>query len=274
VRSKPIEESILEPNRETWGGARFLLLAVIVAAGCGPETARPVPAPGEAIAPPAGVGAVGTDQFARRREEMVLGLEAVVKDRRVLDAMRIVPRHEFIPEPLRSRSYVNTPLGIQENQTISSPEIVALMTEALALTGSEKVLEIGTGSGYQAAVLGELVPEVYSVEIRPTLVQTARSTLDRLRSAGILHFKKLEVIEGNGWNGHKAQEPYDCIIVTAAPRTVPTELINQLKPGGRMVIPVGDFHQELQLIMKDAEGKFTTRNILPVRFVPMVGGER
>ncbi len=274
MRVEVFRESTVERTREARGAIRCLLLAAGFAAGCSPEASRPVP--GVAGPPPPTVAARerSADEFARQREEMVLGLQAVVKDRRVLEAMKIVPRHEFIPEPLRSRSYVNTPLGIEENQTISAPDIVALMTEALALIGSEKVLEIGTGSGYQAAVLGELVPEVYSVEIRPALVETARRTLDRLRRGGILHYKKLEVIEGDGWNGHKAQEPYDCIIVTAAPRTVPTELINQLKPGGRMVIPVGDFHQELQLIMKGADGKFTTRNILPVRFVPMVGGEK
>jgi protein-L-isoaspartate(D-aspartate) O-methyltransferase len=214
------------------------------------------------------------DEFARQREQLMRSLEEVVKDRSILEVMGRIPRHEFVPQPLRARSYVNTALPIQESQTISAPDVVALMTRELALQGTERVLEIGTGSGYQAAVLGELVPEVYSVEIRPALAAQARKTLEDLHHRGILRYKKIEVIVGDGYQGYQQAAPYDAIIVTAAPRQVPVELINQLKPGGRMVIPVGDFYQELQLIQKSADGKsFSTRNVLAVRFVPMVTGQ-
>jgi protein-L-isoaspartate(D-aspartate) O-methyltransferase len=244
--------------------AAALSVSVALLAGC-PE--RPAP---EAPPPQKAGGPEQADGFEPQREEMVKALSAVVKDARVLDAMRRVPRHEFVPPGQRSRSYVNTPLPIPENQTISAPEIVAIMTEALDLKGTEKVLEIGTGSGYQAAVLGELVPEVYTVEIRPTLATSARKTLESLKERGVLHYKRIEVIAADGYGGHKPAAPYDRIIVTAAPRQVPMELINQLKPGGRMVIPVGDFNQELQLITKGADGTHFTQDILPVRFVPMV----
>ncbi len=216
-------------------------------------------------------GKVVPDAFTREREEMVRALSTAVKDRRVLEAMRRIPRHEFVPPSHRSRSYVpNTPLPIAENQTISAPDIVAIMTEALALTGNEKVLEIGTGSGYQAAVLGELAREVYSLEVRSALAESARKRLEDLRDRGILNYKKIEVIFGDGFKGYPPAAPYDRIIVTAAPRQVPTELINQLGPGGRMVIPVGDFYQELQLITKKEDGTLATQSMLPVRFVPMV----
>lgn len=251
-----------------------LLAFLLVAAGCS-RNAAPPPPQGAPQGMPQGVGAdAPADAFSRQRDEMVDALRAVVKDPRVLEAMRRVPRHEFVAPPLRQRSYVvNTPLQILENQTISAPDIVALMTEVLALGGSERVLEIGTGSGYQAAVLGELVPEVYSVEIRPALAQNARRTLEDLRRRKILNYRKLEVIVGDGFRGYAPAAPYDAIIVTAAPRQVPTELLNQLKPLGRMVIPVGDFVQELQLIQKAEDGSLSTRSIIPVRFVPMVGGE-
>ena len=215
-----------------------------------------------------------TDEFARARGEMVKALREIPElagGERVLAAMGRVPRHEFVPRAFQSRAYVNTALPILEEQTISQPEIVAVMTHALALKGDERVLEIGTGSGYQAAVLGELVPEVYTIEIRPALAASARKTLESLRQKGVLHWKTLQVIEGDGFQGYAKAAPYDAIIVTAAPRQVPTELINQLKPGGRMVIPVGDFHQELQLITKGPDGAHFTQNMLPVRFVPMIG---
>ncbi len=256
--------------------AALAALAAAGLAGCRgtdppppPVSAAPAPAP----APSPAASAAAKDEFVRQREEMVQAVAEVVKDKRVLDAMRRVPRHEFVPPAQRSRSYVNIPLPINENQTISQPEIVGIMTEALALKGTERVLEIGTGSGYQAAVLGELVPEVYSVEIRRKLAEDARKTLESLRDKGVLRYRKIEVIAGDGYDGYAPAAPYDCIMVTAAPRQVPTELINQLKPGGRMVIPVGDFQQELQLITKAADGTRITQAMLPVRFVPMVRSE-
>jgi len=235
--------------------AAAVLLLGMVAGGCEQQPSHPGPeisekSPRNTPPPP--------DEFSSRREQMVRELSLVVKDRRVLDAMRRVPRHDFIPPSHRSRSYVsNTPLPIGEDQTISAPDIVAIMTEALALEGNERVLEIGTGSRYQAAVLGALAAEVYSVEVRPALAESARKRLKNLRERGILSYRKLEVIVGDGFMGYRDAAPYDRIIVTAAPRQVPTELINQLKPGGRMVIPVGDFYQELQLITKNEDGPRT-----------------
>jgi len=189
----------------------------------------------------------------------------------VLDALRVVPRHEFVPSEVREKSYENHPLPIPENQTISQPYIVALMTQFLDLKGSEKVLEIGTGSGYQAAILGEMAAEVYTVEIRPQLLEAAKKTLEDLKAKGILHWKKLVAVVGDGAKGYPPAAPYDAIIVTAAPRTIPVELLNQLKPGGRLVIPVGDFLQELQLIKKKDDGSYSEESIVPVRFVPLIG---
>ncbi len=201
--------------------------------------------------------------------------EGEIDDARVLKAMSQVPRHEFIEEKYQDRAYnVNTPIPIGDNQTISAPDIVAIMTQALELEPHHKVLEIGTGSGYQAAVLGELVKEIYSVEIRPTLARQARSLLNKLKSEGKLHFNKIEVIEGDGYKGFPDQAPYDAIIVTAAPKKIPVELQNQLKVGGRMIIPVGEFYQELQLLEKVDAGNgqttFKEKIIHAVRFVPMI----
>jgi protein-L-isoaspartate(D-aspartate) O-methyltransferase len=248
-----------------------LVVLFTLLAGC---SRAPGPSPAVYTDPALSQEEPAQDEFGRQREQMVKGLEEVVRDPPILEAMRRVPRHEFVPPALRGRSYVNTALPIQESQTISAPDVVALMTRELALKGTERVLEIGTGSGYQAAVLGELVPEVYTVEIRPALAAQARKTLEDLHRRGVLHYQKIEVIIGDGYQGYGSAAPYDAIIVTAAPRQVPVELINQLKPGGRMVIPVGDFYQELQLIEKSADGKsFSTRNVLAVRFVPMVTGQ-
>ncbi|MGQ9590918.1 MAG: protein-L-isoaspartate(D-aspartate) O-methyltransferase [Planctomycetota bacterium] len=232
--------------------------------------------------PPAEEGAArpGADEarFARERERMVEELvasasDAPIVDPKVIRALRTVPRHEFVPEEFRDQSYLNTPLPIPESQTISQPYIVALMTQLLALRGDEKVLEVGTGSGYQAAILGELAGEVYTVEIRPALAETARKKLLELRERGVLQFQKLEVVVGDGSRGHPPAAPYDAIIVTAAPERVPVELLNQLKPGGRLVVPVGgDYIQELQLIEKREDGSYAEKPIVPVRFVPLVEG--
>jgi protein-L-isoaspartate(D-aspartate) O-methyltransferase len=219
------------------------------------------------------------DNLAREREVMVRELasplnEAPITDQRVLNALRAVPRHEFVPAPYRAQSYENTPLPIGQGQTISQPYIVALMTQLLDLDGHEKVLEVGTGSGYQAAVLGELVGEVITIEIRPELLDEARKKLEDLKARGVLHWQKLVAVVGDGWKGYPPGAPYDAIVVTAAPREVPRALVDQLKPGGLLVIPVGDFFQELKLIRKLVDGSTDEKSIVPVRFVPLVDDPR
>jgi protein-L-isoaspartate(D-aspartate) O-methyltransferase len=187
-----------------------------------------------------------------------------IKSPRVLDAMRKVPRHEFVPESMRLGAYDDTPLPIGYNQTISQPYIVAYMTEALDLQPAHKVLEIGTGSGYQAAVLGELVTDVYTIEIVEPLAASARQTLKRLGYANV------HVRTGNGYLGWPEQAPFDRVMVTAAPDTVPPALVKQLKVGGLMAIPVGVGDQELR-ILRRTENELETLRTLPVRFVPMTG---
>lgn len=188
-----------------------------------------------------------------------------VKDERVLRAMRLVPRHEFVPEPWRGLAYTDQPLPIGEDQTISQPLVVAHMTEQLGLTGGERVLEIGTGSGYQAAILAEVAAEVYTIEIVPSLAARAARDLTRL-GYGDIHVR-----EGDGYRGWPEAAPFDAVIVTAAPDHVPQPLIDQLKPGGRMILPLGDADQDLVLIRKDENGKVTRKILYPVRFVPMTG---
>jgi len=188
-----------------------------------------------------------------------------VRDSRVLAAMREVPRHLFVDPAHRAQAYEDHPLPIAGNQTISQPYIVALMTELLDLQPDDTVLEIGTGSGYQSAVLSRLAKEVYSIEIVPELAQGAT---ERLRKLG---YGNVTVKEGDGYRGWPEHAPFDGIIVTAAPPRIPEPLLAQLAPRGRMVIPVGDFFQELKVFSKDAGGKITEKDILPVRFVPMTG---
>jgi protein-L-isoaspartate(D-aspartate) O-methyltransferase len=204
--------------------------------------------------------------FAKLREEMVRDqLRARdVKDSRVLAAMLKVPRHEFVPRSIIGSAYEDSALPLMLGQTISQPYIVGYMTQALSLKGTERVLEIGTGSGYQAAILAEIVPEVYTIEIIPELTQHAKEILTRLGYKNI-HFKI-----GDGYGGWPEFAPFDAIIVTAAPNHVPQPLIDQLKPGGRMIIPVGRFEQDLQLLEKGPSG-VTRRSTIPVRFVPMTG---
>jgi protein-L-isoaspartate(D-aspartate) O-methyltransferase len=187
-----------------------------------------------------------------------------VKDPFVLAAMREVPRHEFVPESYRKYAYADEPLPIGEGQTISQPYIVAVMTDTLGLTKDSRVLEIGTGSGYQAAVLGEIAGEVYTIEIVEPLCKEAAATLARLGYANV------HVRCGDGYRGWPEAAPFDAIIVTAAPDHVPQPLVDQLKPLGRMCIPVGDMYQELMLITKTEHG-VTQQEMLPVRFVPMTG---
>ena len=204
--------------------------------------------------------------FARLRERMVRdqlqGRD--VKDPRVLSAMLKVPRHVFVPQNLIASAYDDTALPLLVGQTISQPYIVGYMTQALELKDGERVLEIGTGSGYQAAVLAEIAREVYTVEILPELAERAKTVLSALQYQNI-HFKI-----GDGYQGWPEFAPFDGIIVTAAPDHVPQPLMDQLKPGGRLIIPVGSADQELLLIEKGEHG-VTRRSMIPVRFVPMTG---
>ena len=208
------------------------------------------------------------DGFSEERVSMVeTQIEARgVTDARVLEAMRLVPRHLFIDESFWPRAYSDGPLPISNGQTISQPYIVALMTELLQPEEHHVVLEIGTGSGYQAAVLSKLVRRVYTIEIVPELGQSAERILKRLE------YNNVTVRIGDGYQGWPEQAPYDRIIVTAAPEEIPQKLVEQLKPGGRMILPVGSQRrgQDLLVLEKDQAGNVNTRQIIPVRFVPMV----
>ena len=206
------------------------------------------------------------ENFEQARERMVSEqIEARgVRDARVLAALRRVPRHEFVPVEQRAYAYEDRPLPIGHGQTISQPYIVAVMSQALELDGSEKVLEIGTGSGYQAAVLAELAAEVYTIEIVEPLAERAASDLKRLG------FEKLHARAGDGYRGWPEAAPFDAIIVTAAPDHIPQPLVDQLAVGGRLVIPVGRMIQDLVLITKDEKG-VRHEDLLAVRFVPMLG---
>jgi protein-L-isoaspartate(D-aspartate) O-methyltransferase len=190
-----------------------------------------------------------------------------ITDSATLRAMRTVPRHLFVPDDVRALAYLNRPLPIGNDQTISQPFIVAFMTAQLHLTPRSRVLEVGTGSGYQAAVLAELAGEVYTIEIVAPLADSARARLARLG------YRRVHTRTGDGYAGWPEAAPFDAIIVTAAPDSVPPPLVAQLKPGGRMVIPVGAAGrvQVLQLIEKAADGRTTTRSLLHVRFVPLTG---
>ncbi len=188
-----------------------------------------------------------------------------VRDPRVLAAMRKVPRHLFVDPSERRHAYEDRPLPIAGNQTISQPYIVALMTELLELPPGGRVLEIGTGSGYQSAVLAELAAEVYSIEILPELARAAEEKLKEQK------YTNVTVRAGDGYRGWPEHAPFDGILVTAAPEHIPAPLLEQLAPGGRMVIPVGGFFQELKVFTKEKGGRVTEKAIIPVRFVPMTG---
>lgn len=243
------------PAMRTMRSALECLLAGLGLTGCDPRSS---------VGP-----AVATEpDYAYQRERMVLyQLEAPgrdIKDKRVLDAMRKVPRHEFVPEQYRDQAYNDHPLPIGYGQTISQPYIVAFMTEQLQPKPTDRVLEIGTGSGYQAAVLSLLVAEVYTIEIIEPLARRAELDLKRLG------YNNVKVRHGDGYLGWPEAAPFDAIIVTCAPEEVPQPLIDQLKDGGRMIIPVGDLgDQNLWLLVK--EGNSVKRQaVLPVRFVPMI----
>ena len=185
-----------------------------------------------------------------------------IRSARVLEAMLKVPRHRFVPEAQREDAYVDSPLPIGHGQTISQPYIVAFMTQALSVEPSHRILEIGTGSGYQAAVLGELAQDVYTIEIVQALADRSRATL------ADLGYRNVHVRTGNGYLGWPEHAPYDRIMVTAAPDEVPPALLQQLKVGGLMAIPVGTGTQELRILRRTKDGT-ETLDTLPVRFVPM-----
>lgn len=209
-----------------------------------------------------------SDPYEKQRytmvERQIMGRG--IKDSRVLDALRTVPRHAFVPESMQDYAYEDSPLPIGHDQTISQPYIVAYMTEKLNLKGDESVLEIGTGSGYQAAVLAEMAKKVYTIEIVEALATQAQN---RLKKAG---YKNIEYRIGDGYVGWSEAAPFDAIIITAAPEQIPESLIAQLKIGGRMIVPVGRWAQELLLITR-TETDHKIENLIPVRFVPMIGGE-
>ena len=208
------------------------------------------------------------DWEARRNRMIESQLRARgIADPRVLDAMRRVPRHLFVPEEYRWRAYDDSPLPIGHDQTISQPYIVGYMSEALELRPTDRVLEIGTGSGYQAAILGELAAQVYTIEIVPELAERARGALS---AAG---YQNVHVRQGNGYLGWPDAAPFDRIIVTAAPDKVPQALVDQLAVGGIMVVPVGGvYDDQVMTILRKTDKGVITRETLPVRFVPMVKG--
>lgn len=187
-----------------------------------------------------------------------------VRDAKVLKAMEVVPRHRFVDENLENAAYDDTPLPIGENQTISQPFIVAYMTAALELQGEERILEVGAGSGYQSAILSEIVAEVYTIEINENL---AIEVALRLKKMG---FNNVKLKFGDGYKGWPEYAPFDGIVVTAAPDHIPQSLVDQLKVGGRMVIPVGESEQELVLVTKQEDGSYAKESRIPVRFVPMI----
>jgi protein-L-isoaspartate(D-aspartate) O-methyltransferase len=225
-----------------------------------------------------GGNAMGFDQYEDARRKMVRAIEADVQetsiyinkkslDPRVMSVMGSVERHEFVPPSEQSWAYANRPLPIGHGQTISQPYIVALMTDLISVEPGDRVLEIGTGSGYQAAVLAEMGAKVFTIEIIEPL---ARRASKRLADLG---YDQVETLQGDGYYGWEKEAPFDAILVTAAADHIPPPLIRQLKPGSVMVIPVGSrfMVQQLVLVTKDNAGSITTRQILPVRFVPFTG---
>jgi protein-L-isoaspartate(D-aspartate) O-methyltransferase len=205
--------------------------------------------------------------FAAERERMVRQQVAMrgVNETRLLAAMRKVPRDQFIPEAVRNLAYTDQPLPIGHDQTISQPFIVAFMTEKLQLRPTDRVLEIGTGSGYQAAILAELAREVYTIEIVAPLGERAQGTLQRLG------YKNVHVKIGDGYQGWPEEAPFDAVIVTCAPEHVPRPLIDQTREGGRVIIPVGAAGSQLLYLLEKKAGRLQQRAVLPVRFVPMTG---
>lgn len=210
---------------------------------------------------------LSSQDYASLREQMVKNqiVSRGVSDAKVINAMLNVKRHLFVPLPQRKNAYSDRPLPIGYGQTVSQPFIVAYMTEMLNLTGNEKVLEIGTGSGYQAAVLSLISKDVYSIEIIKAL---AEESAERLKKLG---YKNVMVKSGDGYFGWDEYAPFDAVVLTAAPKRIPEPLVEQLSAGGRLVAPVGEFFQELVILDKNLKGEVTTKKSVPVRFVPMTG---
>jgi protein-L-isoaspartate(D-aspartate) O-methyltransferase len=231
--------------RQLW---QFLILVVFATTGCGQKNA-PVA------------------DFTAQRQRMVMEqlMPRGIHEERVLAAMAKVPREEFVPQDSRAASYTDQPLPIGYGQTISQPFIVAFMTEQLRLAPGDRVLEIGTGSGYQAAILAELVAEVYSIEIIEPLAKTAEVTLQ------CLGYKNVNVKAGDGYKGWPEHAPFDAVTVTCAPDHVPRPLVDQLKEGGRIIIPVGGLGDQELYLLEKKNGQLEQRAVEPVRFVPMTG---
>ena len=207
-------------------------------------------------------------EFENERNRMIryqLDSRGIV-DVELLAAFERVERHLFVPAEYRTQAYADEPLPIECGQTISQPYVVAKMTELLGLSKRDRVLEIGTGSGYQTAILAELAGEVWTLELIEELHLRARETLDRLG------YGNIHALQGNGFSGYPPEAPYDAIIVTAAPPEIPENLVSQLAPGGRMVIPVGSGAQMLMRLTREADGSLLAENIFPVIFVPMKKG--
>ena len=231
--------------RRSW---QWLIVWVLVNAGCHEKQAA-------------------VDDFVGERERMVQEqlMPRGIHEERVLAAIAKVPREEFVPPEARAASYTDQPLPIGYGQTISQPFVVGFMTEQLQLKRDDRVLEIGTGSGYQAAILAELVAEVYSIEIIEPLAKNAEATLARLG------YKNVQVKAGDGYKGWPERAPFDAVIVTCAPSHVPQPLVDQMKEGGRMIIPVGGLGEQKLYLLEKKNGQLEQRAVLPVRFVPMAG---
>ncbi len=237
------------------------MAAALSLGACAPDPG-PAPVRSDAEAPAAAPADAISAARLRMVEEQISARG--VEDPAVLAAMLTVPRHHFVPGAPAAAAYDDYPLPIGSGQTISQPYIVAYMTEAARVSPGDRVLEIGTGSGYAAAVLAEIAGEVYTIEIVPELAARAEATLDSLG------YRNVHVRAGNGWLGWPEHAPYDAILVTAAPDRIPPALVEQLATGGRMVIPVGNLWQEMTIVERTADG-VVERTTIPVRFVPMTG---
>jgi protein-L-isoaspartate(D-aspartate) O-methyltransferase len=225
----------------------------LIMSGCGRET------------PP--MNQQNTTQTRQLERDQMVDTQIVsggITDQKVIEAMRRVPRHQFMPEEQSEDAYGDFPLPIGYGQTISQPYIVAYMTQALHLKPDEKILEIGTGSGYQAAILGELVSKVFTIEIVEPLAARAKKTLEELG------YDNVNVRAGDGYKGWPEESPFDAIILTAAPKQIPAPLLEQLAINGRLIVPVGDYPQRLLLVRHTEEG-YKEKELLPVAFVPMTG---